>query len=265
MPGKFIKGALVSFMPTFIGSLPNVIMFQFNPETITHTWTPAPPDPQADKDPLAVKGIPGEEFSFSLALDSNDAIADSDANQVAAGLAIVSGIDPRLAALEMLQYPSRAFDGELVGQVSAAANAAGAVVSGAASAAAGAIGGGAIASAVISSAVSAAVSSGVKKEVPASHVPTVLFVWGPQRIVPVRVTTLAITEKLYDRLLNPTQADVKITLRVLTLDELGKVEGVLGSVARVAYKYSQGLRQTHAVANLGDPVGSVIGMLSNPF
>ncbi|WP_139176903.1 hypothetical protein [Nitrosospira multiformis] len=247
-------------MPTFIGSSPNVILFQFNPETITHTWTPAPPDPQANKDPLAVKGIPGEEFSFSLALNSNDAIADSDANQVAAGLAIVSGIYPRLAALEMLQYPSRAFDGGLVGQVSAAANAAGAVTSGAARAAAGAVGGDTIASAV-----SATVCSAAKKEVPASHVPTVLFVWGPQRIVPVRVTNLAITEKLYDRMLNPTQADVQITLRVLTLDELGKVEGALGLVARVAYKYSQGLRQTHAVANLGDPVGSVIGMLPNSF
>ena len=34
--------------------------------------------------------------------------------------------------------------------------------------------------------------------VPASQLPTVLFVWGPGRIAPVRVTTLTITEKLYD-------------------------------------------------------------------
>jgi hypothetical protein len=165
----------------------------------------------------------------------------------------------------MLQYPSRAFDGELVGQVSAAANAAGAVVSGAASAAAGAIGGGAIASAVVSSAVSAAVSSAVKKTVPPSDVPTVLFVWGPQRIVPVRVTALTITEKLYDALLNPTHADVQITLRVLTPEELQAVKGELKSVAEVAYKYSQGLRQAHALANLGDAATSVMGMLPNPF
>jgi hypothetical protein len=261
MPGQFIKGAMVSFMPTFIGSLPNVVVFQFNPETITHTWTAAPSDPQAGKDPLAVKGIPGEQFSFSLALDSNDAIANSDANPIAGGLATASGIYPRLAALEMLQYPSGAFDGGLIGQVSAAANAAGAVASGAA----GAIGGGAIASAVVSSAVSAAVSSAVKKTVPPSDVPTVLFVWGPQRIVPVRVTALTITEKLYDALLNPTHADVQITLRVLTPEELQAVKGELKSVAEVAYKYSQGLRQAHALANLGDAATSVMGMLPNPF
>jgi len=37
--------------------------------------------------------------------------------------------------------------------------------------------------------------------------PTVLFVWGPGRILPVRVTGLSITEKLYDEFLNPTHAD----------------------------------------------------------
>ena len=57
MSGQFIKGAMVSFMPTFIGSLPNVVVFQFNPETITTTWAAAPSDPQAGKNPLAVKGI----------------------------------------------------------------------------------------------------------------------------------------------------------------------------------------------------------------
>ena len=244
MPGQFIKGAMVSFMPTFIGSLPNVVVFQFNPETITHTWTAAPSDPQAGKDPLAVKGIPGEQFSFSLALDSNDTIANSDANPIAGGLAAASGIYPRLAALEMLQYPSGAFDGGLLGQVSASAS---------------------IDASGVGISVSGAASSAVKKTVPPSDVPTVLFVWGLQRIVPVRVTALAITEKLYDPLLNPTHADVQITLRVLTPEELEAVKGELKSVAEVAYKYSQGLRQAHAVANLGDAAASVIGMLPNPF
>jgi hypothetical protein len=244
MAGQFIKGAMVSFMPTFIGSLPNVVVFQFNPETITHTWTAAPSDPQAGKDPLAVKGIPGEQFSFSLALDSNDAIANSDANPIAGGLATASGIYPRLAALEMLQYPSGAFDGGLLGQVSASAS---------------------IDASGVGISVSGAASSAVKKTVPASDVPTVLFVWGLQRIVPVRVTALTITEKLYDPLLNPTHADVQITLRVLTPEELEAVKGELKSVAKVAYKYSQGLRQAHAVANLGDAAATVIGMLPNPF
>src|SRR5205085_1204873 len=120
--GKFMKGALVSFMPTFIGSLPNVIVFQYNPETMTHTWTPlaAPAaTPKAGADPMAASGLPGETFSFKLSLSARDMIADGDANPVAAALASVSGVSTRLAALEMLLYPSGAFGGGLLGTVSA--------------------------------------------------------------------------------------------------------------------------------------------------
>ena len=236
MAGQFFKGALVSFMPTVVAALPNVVVFQYNPESITHTWTSAPPAANAGQDPLAVMGVPGEQFSFTLSLDSNDTIANG--NPVGAILAEASGVYPRLAALEMLQYPSGAFSGGLLGTVSAAASAAAAAVSGP--------------------------SSG-SQTVPQSDVPTVLFVWGPQRIVPVRVTALTITEKLYDALLNPTHADVQITLRVLTPQELAAVQGVMGKLSNVAYAYSQGLRQVQALANLGDTTASIIGMLPNPF
>jgi hypothetical protein len=89
----------------------------------------------------------------------------------------------------------------------------------------------------------------------------VLFVWGPGRIVPVRVTALSVTETLYDPLLNPIHADAQITLTVLTADELKFVSGPLKEVAKVAYKYSQGLRQALALANLAEATESIIGML----
>jgi hypothetical protein len=238
MAGVFVKGALVSFMPTVVAAVPNVIVFQYNPESITHTWVSSPPASGAGQDPLAVMGVPGEQFSFTLALDSDNTIADGHTNPVGAGLAQASGIYPRLAALEMLQYPSNTFSGGLLGTVSAAANAAAAALTG---------------------------SSANTQPVPQSDVPTVLFVWGPQRIVPVRVTSLTITEKLYDPLLNPTHADVQITLRVLTPPELAAAQGLMGKLSKVAYAYSQGLRQTQAVANLGDSAASIIGMLPNPF
>jgi hypothetical protein len=239
MAGNFMKGALISFMPTFVMPVPNVIVFQYNPETITHNWT-APSaaagskDGKPSEDPFAVAGLPGETFGFTLAFDSNDMIADG--NAVTAGLAEASGVYPRLAALEMLQYPSGAFSGGLIGTVS--------------------------------SAISSALSSNTpdaSTQTPRNDVPTVLFVWGPQRIVPVRVTGLNITEKLYDTLLNPTHAEAQITLRVLTPDEVAKVQGAMKSIAQAAYVYSQGLRQTQAAANLGDDAASIIGMLPNPF
>src|SRR5215471_16905533 len=107
MAGKFIRGALVEFMQTFLVPLPNVIIFQFNPETMTHTWTQpesvSAPNAQGQSNPLAVKGVPGESFSFTIAMDAADMIADG--SPVAEGIATVSGIYTRLAALEMLLYP----------------------------------------------------------------------------------------------------------------------------------------------------------------
>ena len=81
----------------------------------------------------------------------------------------------------------------------------------------------------------------------------------------MRVTALTTTELLYDALLNPTRAEVAITLRVLTPEELSAVQGDLKGVANAAYVYSQGLRQAQAVANLGDAAASIIGMLPGPF
>jgi hypothetical protein len=48
-----------------------------------------------------------------------------------------------------------------------------------------------------------------------------LLVWGTQRIVPVRVTELSITEEAFDPLLNPIRAKVSLGMRVLTTDDLG--------------------------------------------
>lgn len=241
MAGKVLKGALISFMPTFIGAAPNVVVFQFNPETITHTWNVMAPTDESGKsgaDPLAVAGYPGETFGFTLAVDANDMIADGDTAPLGAAIAEVSGVYSRLAALEMLQYPLST-SSSLVGSVSAAIGAAGAAVGGSA--------------------------NSTPQTVPRLQVPTVLFVWGPERIVPVRMTALTITEKLYDSLLNPTHAEAQITLKVLTPDDVRDVDEPMKTLATVAYEYTQALRQGFALANLGDAVASILGMLPTPF
>jgi hypothetical protein len=51
--------------------------------------------------------------------------------------------------------------------------------------------------------------------------PLSLFVWSKSRIVPVRVTELSITEEEFDPNLNPLRAKVSVSLRVLTVDDLG--------------------------------------------
>lgn len=50
--------------------------------------------------------------------------------------------------------------------------------------------------------------------------PLTLFFWGPARVLPVRITSLSITEEAYDTLLNPIRAKVDLTLQVLSYFDL---------------------------------------------
>lgn len=58
-------------------------------------------------------------------------------------------------------------------------------------------------------------------EVAPAMAPLPLFVFGPKRIVPVRITEMSITEEAFDAKLNPMRAKVSLGLRVLTVDDLG--------------------------------------------
>lgn len=50
--------------------------------------------------------------------------------------------------------------------------------------------------------------------------PMTLFVWGPTRVLPVRLTSLSITEEAYDTQLNPTRAKAELSLQVLSYNDL---------------------------------------------
>jgi hypothetical protein len=69
-------------------------------------------------------------------------------------------------------------------------------------------------------AVNAQASAG-SIEIAAAQAPLPLFIFGPRRIVPVRITELSITEEAFDAALNPIRAKVSLGLRVLTVDDLG--------------------------------------------
>jgi hypothetical protein len=69
-------------------------------------------------------------------------------------------------------------------------------------------------------ALDAKASSGVLEIVP-PEAPLVLFVWGRQTVLPVRVTDFSFTEEAFDPLLNPIRAKVSLGLRVLSTDDLG--------------------------------------------
>ena len=50
--------------------------------------------------------------------------------------------------------------------------------------------------------------------------PMVLFIWGPQRILPVRLSEFSVTEEAYDPRLNPIRAKISLGLRVLSYHDL---------------------------------------------
>lgn len=62
--------------------------------------------------------------------------------------------------------------------------------------------------------------SGVLEILPL-QAPLTVFVWSKQRVVPVRVTDLSVTEEAFDTNLNPIRAKVSIGMRVLSVDDLG--------------------------------------------
>jgi hypothetical protein len=224
----YMRGAFIEFVDTGLIPIPNVIVFQFNPETMTHTWTQSE-SANVTANPLAVKGAPGEQFSFSLAVDALDSIADGG---VSGGLAEISGVATRLAALEMLLFPTGSTKSGLIGTVTGAIG--------------GLLGGG---------------GGEPPRDVPKSVIPTVLFVWGPGRIVPVRVVSLTVTEKLYDKLLIPTHAEAAIGLRVLTAEELKADNDLLAPLAKAAVVYSNGLREVLSIANLVNTADGIVGMV----
>jgi hypothetical protein len=50
--------------------------------------------------------------------------------------------------------------------------------------------------------------------------PFTLFVWGPKRVLPVRISDFSIAEEAYDVNLNPIRAKVSLGLRVLSYNDL---------------------------------------------
>jgi hypothetical protein len=58
-------------------------------------------------------------------------------------------------------------------------------------------------------------------EIAPMEAPLTLFVWSKNRVLPVRVSELSVTEEAFDPALNPIRAKVSLGLRVLSIDDLG--------------------------------------------
>src|SRR5258706_5750184 len=57
-------------------------------------------------------------------------------------------------------------------------------------------------------------------EIVPPEAPLALFVWSKNRVVPVRITDISITEEAFDAKLNPVRAKVSLGMRVLSINDL---------------------------------------------
>ncbi|HWM24559.1 MAG TPA: hypothetical protein VNP98_07025 [Chthoniobacterales bacterium] len=98
---RLLKGALVSVDPTF--PIPQVIVFQYNPETLTRQLKARGPQGDAGRgDTTRLNGAPEETIKIDVELDATDQLEKGE------GVATAIGIYPQLSALEMLIYPKSA-------------------------------------------------------------------------------------------------------------------------------------------------------------
>jgi hypothetical protein len=217
-----IKGALIEYGSDFLGPLPNVILFQFNPETLTRNIQIPPRPSGGTARETTQAGEPSiEKITFKAEFDAADGL---NTNNV---LARTMGVGPRLAALEKMVHPSNIIGGAIGAALDAVGDALG-------------LGG----------------KKGGRQLIPRENYPRTLFVWGPFRVLPVIIESMSITEQQYDFLLNPVRAEVSIGLAVNEIDVCSD-----DIVAKGALKYSTAAKEAQAIANLANTIEQVVDLI----
>jgi hypothetical protein len=97
-----LKGAIVSLDPN-IGIPVGIITFQYNPDELTRSLKPQSVGDEPDRTEIfRLKGPPIETIKCTVEIDATDKLAAGDP------VTLEFGIQPQLAALELLVYPSSA-------------------------------------------------------------------------------------------------------------------------------------------------------------
>lgn len=210
---RTIKGALIEYGGDFLGPIPNLVVFQFNPEKLSRTIEIPPRPVNATTRETAQAGEPPYE-RFTVEAEFSAADQRNDANPIG----LTMGVGPQLAALEAMVYPVQTQGGVI-----------GAVVD------------------AIGNAISGNSGPPPEQDVPREQSPKILFSWGLTRIVPVIIESMTINELQYDDQLNPVEASVTIGLAVLT-----PCNCCDDKIGQGALNYTQMMQDTLATVNLAN-------------
>lgn len=230
MSGFFLRGALVEYGGDFLGPIPNLVVFQFNPEELARTIKiPEPPaaatnNGTAAAEPSATSAPPTESFTLTAKFSAADDLGKGGA---VSAIPRVFGIGPQIAALEKMIYPA----GPLSGLLGQALDAVGSV-------------------SVSADGVSVGGSAKVaERKTPRQSLPRILFIWGYTRVLPVRIKSMTITEQKFDAFLNPVQVEIQIGLDVLSLAKTSP-----DKIGYGALTYSRGAKDAQAILNLAKAI-----------
>lgn len=222
---KFEKGALVQLVQDIVGMVPNVIPFQYNPDKLSRSLTPWNPF-ETDQTQRGAQAPTVQPFDPKESFTLALEIDATDDLEDGNALTKEVGVADRLAALKKLTLPTQGLIGDLV-----------------------------------SSALALVGQASSQAERPT--VPVVLFVWGPGRILPVRVTSFSVEETLFSPTLHPIQAKVSLGLEVLTPDAFRCQRDVAAGLAIAAYNFTKLQEDALAVAHIANNVDAIRGLL--PF
>jgi hypothetical protein len=221
-----MRGAMIEYGSDFLGPLPNVVIFQFNPESLSRTIQIPPRPTGAAARETTQAGEPTiEKITLKAQFSAADGMGKNNF------LARTMGVGPRLAALEKMVNPASKLNGLIGAAIDAIGSALG-------------FGGGG--------------GGDPRQIIPRQNYPRILFLWGPFRVLPVVIESMTITELQYDFMLNPVQADVSIGLAVITIDSCSD-----DKVGKGALEYSNLAKDAQATANLATTVGQIADMI--PF
>jgi hypothetical protein len=218
-----LRGALIEYGTDLIGPIPNVVIFQFNPESLTRSLQiPQRPTGATQRETTQAGERTFERISFKAHFSAANMLDEDKA------LAKMFGIGPQLSALEKMVLPSS----KIAGLIGAALDAVGDALG---------LGGG---------------DDAPAQPIPREKYPRILFIWGLTRVLPVTIDSMTIAELEYDALLNPLRAEVDLQLSVIAIDECSG--DVLG---KGALEYTTIAKEAQAIANLANTAEQIVELI----
>jgi hypothetical protein len=221
---KFQKGALVQIVQSLVNVEYKIVAFQYNPEKLSHSLTPWSPF-EVDQTQRGAQSPNVQPFDPKESFTLTLEIDAADDLEDSDPAAVEAGIAGRLAALQKLTLPSEGGNEELARKAQAATRAA-------------------------------------SERATRPTVPVLLFVWGPGRILPVRITSFSVEETLFSPSLFPIQATVSLGLEVLTPDVFKCHPDEPAKRAIAAYQFTKQKENERAETHINNNVDAIRALLS---